>query len=120
MNIVEPQTPTYKLDLKNIYSDEELEHPDLKLEFLEGFDQENGGYIYNDKEKYLLIKKGDKCKIKYPLFKQNASSNGKTFKIIFKVTNCYNYDAEILSCLSDNKEIGLKINAQNAVLSLGT
>jgi hypothetical protein len=41
--------------------------------------------------------------INYPLWSKNAPASGKVLKIIFKATNCRDYDARILSCKKDKR-----------------
>lgn len=57
--------------------------------------------------------------IDYQPFRQFFAGAGKLFKIIFKATNCYDYEAKILDCYDDNSKIGLTIDAQKAVFRGG-
>ena len=71
--------------------------------------------------KYICIKNGDTLTIDYNLFGSSALRYGRNFKIIFKATNCYDYDAQVLDCYDENgNKVGLKINAQNAFFSSGS
>lgn len=54
--------------------------------------------------------------IDYKLFRSFAAQAGKLFKIIFKATKCYDYDARILTCYDTNKKVGLILNAQNGTI----
>lgn len=93
------------------------------LNFSSNFDWNNGG-LKNEKDKdgnirqYITIKAGTSMTIPYGLFKSDLTRNtGKTFKIIFKATNCRDYDGCILHCKVDkyiatanvNEEIYLNI-----------
>lgn len=88
-------------------------HP---IAFSEGFDWINGGFQIDDEGvTAFVVKRGDYVTFDRSLFDDNARINGKEIKLIFKVTNCRDYDAEILSCVSGG--VGLKLQAQQAVLS---
>ena len=39
--------------------------------------------------------------IKYNIFKTDAKLLGKCFKVIFKATNCKDYDARVLACKTE-------------------
>ena len=81
----------------------------------EGFDWVNGGF-QNDEDgnTYFGIKAGDRLTVNYNLFGDDARKTGKCFNFMFLCENVANYDAEILSCVSDG--IGLQMNAQNAIM----
>lgn len=99
----------------------------IPLEFSENFDWVNGGLksetvlLGQDSNgedivanrKFILIKAGTYLDIGYNLFNTNAKDYGKSIKIIFKTTNCYDYDAEFLTCFKNN--VGLKMKAQEAI-----
>ena len=74
------------------------------------FDWINGGLntekddVGNSRQ-YVAIKAGSTMDINYNLWNQNAPVDGKVLKIIFKATNCRDYDARILSCKKDKKVI---------------
>lgn len=74
------------------------------------FDWVNGGLKTElddsgNARQLVCIKAGSTMTINYPLFAKNARAAGKTFKIIFKATNCRDYDAQVLSCKNDKKII---------------
>ena len=93
----------------------------------QNFDWKNGGLKTELDEngylrKYILVKNGSRMIINYNLFGNEAQRNGKNFKIIFKATRCYNYDASILECFDTINEetgdgIGIKLKAQNATFN---
>jgi len=90
-------------------------HNGVSLDFSDNFDWENGGLqIETDekghKRKYICVKNNTTMTINYNLFGEFNRQGGKNFKIIFKATNCYDYDAQILSC--HDGSIGLTLNAQ--------
>lgn len=74
------------------------------------FDWINGGLNTEKDEagnsrQYVAIKAGSTMDINYNLWNQNAPVDGKVLKVIFKATNCRDYDARILSCKKDKKII---------------
>lgn len=88
-------------------------HP---LTFSDNFDWENGGFKTDEQGgTYLCIKCGTSVTFDRSVFADDAMRNGKEIKLIFKATNCRNYDAEIGSCLADG--IGIKLQAQKATVS---
>lgn len=88
-------------------------HP---LTFSQNFDWTDGGFqIDEEGVTALVVKKGTSVTFDRSVFADNAKTSGKELKIVFKVTECRNYDAEILSCKADN--IGLKLYAQQGTLS---
>lgn len=52
--------------------------------------------------------------INYPIFAQDFRATGKTIELEFATRDILNYDAVILSCMSDNR--GLAVTAQRAFL----
>jgi hypothetical protein len=54
--------------------------------------------------------------INYKMFENPAPLDGKTFKFIFKASNCRDYDALVLNCYDENSHIGLKMQAQEAIM----
>lgn len=92
------------------------------------FDWENGGLKFEEKEdgsieKYICVRQGTRMTINYPLFGRDANSvlrDGKTFKICFKATNCYDYEAPFLECYEEVSKIGIKLDAQKALFSTST
>lgn len=52
---------------------------------------------------YVQVKAGSQMFINYPIFGTNATAKGKTLKIIFKATNCRDYDAQVMYCKNDKK-----------------
>ena len=77
----------------------------VTLEFSENFDWVNGGLkseVYDangNTRSYVNVRAGDTMTIKYEPFANNVTSaRGKCLKIIFKVTQCRDYDAEVIRC----------------------
>lgn len=77
--------------------------------FSERFDWINGG-LQNELDEngnnsqYVCVKAGNTMTINYPIFKTNPideTGRGKTLKIIFKATNCRDYDGQVMSCKKD-------------------
>jgi hypothetical protein len=44
----------------------------------------------------------------------NTLAKGKDFKICFKATNCYDYNARIVDFYDNSCRLGMQINAQSA------
>ena len=95
------------------YADGEgVNHP---LTFSDNFDWENGGFQTDaDGNTYFCVKCGTSVSFDKGLFSDDAMRTGKEIKIVFKATNCRNYDAQVASCYSDG--IGLVVQAQRATL----
>lgn len=90
--------------------------------FSDNFDWVNGGLKAELDEKgntrqYVCVRAGTTMTINYPLFQQNATYKGKTFKFIFKATSCRDYDAQVLNCYDPNFKIGLQMFAQQTILN---
>lgn len=86
------------------------------VQFSDGFDWDNGGFgTDEDGAAYVKIKAGDTITVPYYLFSQDAREHGKYIKMIFKTENVSNYDATVMSCLSDGR--GLSVCAQSATLT---
>lgn len=92
----------------------------VEVSFSEQFDWINGGLKTEEDDngnsrQYVCVKAGSLMTIDYNVFGQDARTNGKCVKIIFKATKCKDYDAQILSC-HDGKR-GLILKAQNAIFN---
>lgn len=92
--------------------------------FSDNFDWHNGGLQIeetdNGSRNYVCIKAGTTMTINFKPFENINASLGKTIKIIYKATNCRQYDAQVLECIqryTDINDRGILINAQNALLS---
>lgn len=98
----------------------------VSFTFSDNFDWINGGLKQelddsNNVRNYLCIKAGSTVTLNYKLFNTLNTARGKVFKMIFKATNCRDYDAQVLECY-DNETYpehphGLLMRAQNAILS---
>lgn len=80
--------------------------------FSDNFDWVNGGLKSEvdengNNKQYVNIKAGSTMTINYPLFQKSAKADGKTIKVIFKATNCRDYDAQVLSCKRDKQVIAV-------------
>ena len=125
--VVEPITTGLVLDLNPAghtnndtnrtsfgYTDGNGENHPLTLS--DNFDWTNGGFQTDeDGNTYFCVKCGTYAKLDRSLFSDDAMKNGKEFKIVFKATNCRNYDAQVVSCMSDG--IGVVLQAQKAKVS---
>ena len=80
------------------------------VSFSDKFDWINGGLNSERDEaggtrQFVRIKAGSQMTINYPLMETNATARGKTLKVVFKATNCRDYDAQVLSCKRDKKVV---------------
>ena len=78
------------------------------VSFSPKFDWINGGLDSERDEaggtrQFVKVKAGSQMTINYPLMASNATAKGKTLKVVFKATNCRDYDAQVLSCKRDTK-----------------
>ena len=79
------------------------------------FDHINGGLQTDaDGVRCIRITAGDRLTINYPLFAGDATQNGKEFKIIYKVENSSNKNADVISCMYS--DIGFSAKANNIYL----
>lgn len=96
----------------------------VNFEFSENFDWINGG-LKTEKDdngnikSYFLIKAGNTATINYQPFSndKNLNNKGFCFKIIYKATQCRDFNAKVLSCYdeSQSNKIGLLMKAQDAI-----
>ena len=89
--------------------------------FSDNFDWINGGLKSERDEndnvrQYFRIKAGSTMTINYKLFNTDAPIDGKSFKFIFRADSCRDYDALVLDCYDDNTNIGLRAQAQSALI----
>ena len=104
--------------LREWYCDSQ--HPTTsRITFSNNFDWVNGGLKTefdenNNAQQYICVKAGTAMTIPYKLF-ETESAAGRNFKMIFKVVNCSNYDAQILDCM--DSDIGIEMFAHSAGLS---
>lgn len=110
LDVEEVSGYSFRIKANEISSNDALqkwEWNNAKLNFSSNFDWNNGG-LKNEKDKsgnirqYINIKAGTQMIIPYALFGTDLTrANGKTFKVIFKATNCRDYDGNILHCKVD-------------------
>lgn len=96
----------------------------INFEFSENFDWINGG-LKTEKDdngnikSYFLIKAGNTATINYQPFSndKNLNNKGFCFKIIYKATQCRDFNAKVLSCYDESRDnkIGLLMRAQDAL-----
>ena len=84
------------------------------------FNWTSDGWISdNDLNTVLRISGDDRVYIPLQIFGTDFRNTGKTIEFEFSTHDVRNYNAEIISCFSEN--IGLKVTAQKALLkSLGS
>lgn len=83
--------------------------------FSDNFDWTGGGFqLDEDGVTAFVVKRGCYVTADCSLFADNAKTNGKEIKLIFKSRNVRNPDAELLSCLSG--KVGLRLQAQQATV----
>lgn len=119
----------YKFALKanNFSSNSEIREWNqngITLSFSDNFDWENGGLqtetlADGSVQKYICVRQGTRMTVNYNLF-QDSAREGKNFKICFKATNCYDYEAPILECYDPSDKLGIKLDAQKALFSTAT
>ena len=89
-----------------------VNHP---FTFSDNFDWTGGGFqLDEDGVTAFVVKRGTYVTADCSLFSDNAKTNGKEIKLIFKATNVRNYDAELINCMSGN--VGIKVQAQEATV----
>lgn len=79
------------------------------------FDSQSGWIKDGSGLTALHLEKGASCYIPLNVFASDAKLQGKTIEIEFMVSNCFDDDAEIISCVSGN--VGFSIKAQEATFS---
>ena len=84
------------------------------------FDWINGGLKTETDEndalqQYLCIKAGTRMTINHKLFANDPKSAGMNYKIIFKVANCRQYDAQVGHCYADG--IGIRMYAHESIFN---
>ena len=97
----------------------------VDISFSDNFDWNNGGIQTEIDEKgnvrqFVCVKAGTTATINYELFGNEAKTNGKNFKVIFKVMNSRDYDAKFLSCMDSGIGIELSANGGTASSSQNT
>lgn len=79
------------------------------------FDAQSGWMKDKNGITALHLEKGAKCTIPFYPFASDAKTAGKSLEIEFMVSDCFNMEASIISCLSGN--VGFDIKAQEFLIS---
>lgn len=79
------------------------------------FDAQSGWMKDKNGITALHLEKGAKCTIPFYPFATDAKTAGKTLEIEFMVSDCFNMEASIISCISGN--VGFDIKAQEFLIS---
>jgi hypothetical protein len=92
---------------------------DVTCTFSDNFDWENGGVQSeldsdNNIRQFICVKAGTWMQIQHQLFASDCKRDGKNLKIMFRLQNCRNYDAEWFTCY-DGK-VGIRMLAQEAIM----
>ncbi|MCQ2499751.1 MAG: DUF6273 domain-containing protein [Lachnospiraceae bacterium] len=88
---------------------------DYRFSMSENFDFTNGGLQVDENGVHCIrITAGDRLTLNYPLFSGDARRTGKEAKIVYRVANSSNKEAEAISCMDSG--IGLQAFANNVYL----
>lgn len=92
------------------------------ISFSEKFDWINGGLQTEEDgqgghRQYVAIKAGSSMTIDYDMWAKNAPGYGKHLKVIFKATNCRDYDAQVLSSLTPRRIIYTDVSIEHYLLT---
>lgn len=118
---VEAETEALALYLNTYGRSNNEEHPETWnsgtiAATLSGFNFVSDGWqLDEDGATVLRVGGNARVEIPYQIFKDDARSSGKTIELEFATRDVFNYDAAIITCLSDNR--GLNITAQKADLT---
>lgn len=87
---------------------------DISTKFT-NFNMTSDGWQIDNQGSTILRVSGDaRLKIPYKPFATDARANGMTIELEFATRNVLNYDAEIISCMNNNR--GFSLTAQKAIL----
>jgi hypothetical protein len=110
----EPDDYIFKLKASMVGSNADLKNwisNGINATFSDNFDWVNGGLKQEDDgTPYICIKAGTTMTINYQPFASHMADKGKCLKIIYKATNCCDYDALVLNCRGE-KGPGLVLRA---------
>ena len=105
-------------DINKIWSDR---NTGVTMSVSDNFDWVNGGYQIDDAgDQYFCVKAGTTATINYNLFADDAKTNGKEFKVIFKTTNVKNRNTSFISCMDYGIGLDMKIENANIYSSNGS
>jgi hypothetical protein len=131
IDVGEVEGYAFSLKAANFSTNEQLKNWKINgatgLTFSENFNWKTGGLKFKTLEdgsieKYIHIPVGTRMTVNYTPYPSGAANNilgsGRNIKICFKATNCYDYEAEVLSCYDEKSRLGLRMDAQAATFYL--
>ena len=105
-------------DVNRVWSDT---NTNVAMSVSDNFDWVNGGYQMDENgDQYFCIKSGTRATIDYNLFNDDAKTNGKEFKVIFKTANVKNRATSFISCMDYGIGLDMKIESANIYSSNGS
>lgn len=120
LNITEVDGYEFKFKATEFTNNNEIQNWNVngqKIVWSDNFDWINGGLKAgnDDVGPYFKVAAGSWLDIPYQMFSTDLKDTGACFKIIFKASNCRDYDASVAECLHEGK--GLSLQAQSCSIN---